>query len=219
MFGMEWLEPETLIQSFGAFAMIGVCLIVFIETGLLVGFFLPGDSLLFLLGLAIAADPQMLPIWLTAPLLFVCAFAGSQLSFELGLRVGLPLVERNRLWFLTPKVIAKSHAYFEKYGGRAVVLARFIPILRALVPVLAGISYLDRKTFIKYNLIGAAAWAVGMLLAGYWLGSVAWIREHLELTVLIVIIVTSLPFPLELLREWLRNRRERKTAFKSDGAN
>lgn len=216
---MQWLDASALMDQYGPTAVWVVAVMIFLETGVIITSFLPGDSLLFLLGLAVAADPQMLPIWLTAPLLFVCAFAGSQLSFELGLRVGLPLVERNRLWFLTPKVIAKSHAYFEKYGGRAVVLARFIPILRALVPVLAGISYLDRKAFIKYNLIGAAAWAGGMLLAGYWLVSVVWVREHLELTVLIVIVVTSLPFPLELLREWSRTRRERASASKPDRAN
>lgn len=203
---MQWLDAIWLIDHFGATAVWVTVVMIFLETGVIITSFLPGDSLLFLLGLAIASDSTLLPIWIVAPLLFVAAAAGSQVSYELGLRVGLPLVEKRRIFFLTPNTIAKSHAYFEKYGARAVVLARFVPILRALVPVLAGISYLPRRDFVRYNLIGAASWAIGMTVAGYALGNVPAIRENLELAILGVIVITSLPFPIELLREWIKAR-------------
>lgn len=208
---MQWLDANAIIDQLGPTAVWLVSIMIFLETGIIVTSFLPGDSLLFLLGLAIAADSKMLPIWLAVPLIFAMAFAGSQFSFELGARIGLPLVEKNKLWFLTPKLLAKSHEYFEKYGARAVVLARFVPILRAVIPAFAGISYLERRSFIKYNLIGAAAWIGGMMLAGYFLGSVEVVKQHLETAILIVVVVTSLPFPIELLREAIKARREKKT--------
>ena len=204
---MNWLDAQQVVNAFGGYAVLVVTVFVFFETAFILTSFLPGDSLLFILGITLATSTTaVMPFPFALLLVLVAAIAGSQAGYEVGARVGYRLFERNHNWIFNPKVVERSHALFERYGARAVVLARFVPIIRALVPMLAGISYLERPKFFRYNLVGGSFWVAGFMGAGYFLGGVPFIHDHLEQTVLAIVVLSSLPFPLELLRHWLQNR-------------
>ena len=210
---MNWLDAQQVVNAFGGYAVLVVTVFVFFETAFILTSFLPGDSLLFILGITLATSTTaVMPFPFALLLVLVAAIAGSQAGYEVGARVGYRLFERNHNWIFNPKVVERSHALFERYGARAVILARFVPIIRALVPMLAGISYLERPKFFRYNLIGGSFWVAGFMGAGYFLGGVPFIHDHLEQTVLAIVVLSSLPFPLELLRHWLQNRKARKSA-------
>jgi membrane-associated protein len=210
---LNWLDAQQVVNAFGGYAVLVVTVFVFFETAFILTSFLPGDSLLFILGITLATSTTaVMPFPVALILVLVAAIAGSQAGYEVGARVGYRLFERNHNWIFNPKVVERSHALFERYGARAVVLARFVPIIRALVPMLAGISYLERPKFFRYNLIGGSFWVAGFMGAGYFLGGVPFIHDHLEQTVLAIVVLSSLPFPLELLRHWLQNRKARKSA-------
>jgi len=205
---LPWLDANAIIAQFGQFAPYAVAFIVFIETAFILTSFLPGDSLLFVLGITLAATTNF-PVWLAIPLVIVSAFAGSQVGFLTGHAVGPVLFERRHTWIFNPTFVAKAHEYFDKFGPRAIILARFVPIVRALVPMLAGISKMDRRTFLLYNLLGATIWVTSLVGIGFLLGEVPLVADHIDTAILVVIIVTSLPFPLELLREWIIRKRQR----------
>lgn len=176
------------------------------ETAFIFTSFLPGDSLLFLTGLTLSNSDSWLPDWLGFLLIWLAAFGGTQVGYWVGRKIGPPLFEKNRNFILNERVVDKTHEFFEKYGARAVILARFVPILRALVPMLAGISKMDYKRFTKLNLIGATVWIGVFMIPGYWLGTIPMVKENLEITVLIIIIGTSLLLPIEILRDRISNR-------------
>lgn len=205
---MHWLDANALIDQFGQFAPYAVTAIVFIETAFIVTSFLPGDSLLFVLGIMLASSGDF-PVWLAIPLVSLSAIAGSQVGYATGRAVGPVLFERRHTWIFNPAFVAKSHDYFERYGSRAIILARFVPIIRALVPMLAGISKMDSRDFLVNNVVGALTWVTTLTGAGYLLGEIPFVKEHIETAILTVVILTSLPFPLEMLREWLRRRAAR----------
>ena len=205
---LPWLDATAIIAQFGQFAPYAVAFIIFIETAFILTSFLPGDSLLFVLGITLAATPDF-PVWLAIPLVIASAFAGSQVGFLTGHAVGPVLFERRHTWIFNPTFVAKAHEYFDKFGPRAIILARFVPIVRALVPMLAGISKMDRRTFLIYNIIGATIWVTSLVGIGFLLGEVPLVADHIDTAILVVIIVTSLPFPLELMREWLTRKRQR----------
>lgn len=198
---MNWLDAQHIINSFGDYVALAVTLIIFLETAFIFTSFLPGDSLLFLTGLALATSSSWLPDWIGFILIWLAAFIGTQAGYWVGYKIGPPLFEQNRNFILNQKVLDRTHEFFEKYGTRAVVLARFVPILRALIPMLAGISRMDIKRFTQLNLIGATVWVGVFMLAGYWLGQIPYIKENLETTVILIIIFTSLLLPVELLRD------------------
>lgn len=198
---MNWLDAQEIINAFGDYVALAVTLIIFLETAFILTSFLPGDSLLFLTGLALATSTSWLPDWLGFILIWLAAFIGTQVGYWIGYKIGPPLFEQNRNFILNEKVLARTHEFFEKYGTRAVVLARFVPILRALIPMLAGISRMDIKRFTQLNLIGATVWVGVFMLAGYWLGQIPYVKENLETTVILIIIFTSLLLPVELLRD------------------
>jgi membrane-associated protein len=198
---LNWLDAQYIINAFGDYVALAVTLIIFLETAFIFTSFLPGDSLLFLTGLALATSTSWLPDWLGFILIWLAAFIGTQVGYWVGYKIGPPLFEQNRNFILNEKVLARTHEFFEKYGTRAVVLARFVPILRALIPMLAGISRMDIKRFTQLNLIGATVWVGVFMLAGYWLGQIPYVKENLETTVILIIIFTSLLLPVELLRD------------------
>ena len=198
---MNWLDAQQIINAFGDYVALAVTLIIFLETAFIFTSFLPGDSLLFLTGLALATSTSWLPDWLGFILIWLAAFIGTQVGYWVGYKIGPPLFEQNRNFILNEKVLARTHEFFEKYGARAVVMARFVPILRALIPMLAGISRMDLKRFTQLNLIGATVWVGVFMLAGYWLGQIPYVKENLETTVILIIIFTSLLLPVELLRD------------------
>ena len=211
---MNWLDAQGIIDAFGDWAAIAVTVVIFLETAFIFTSFLPGDSLLFLTGLALATSHSWLPDWAGFILIWVGAFAGSQVGFWIGDKIGPALFSKNRKFILNQSMIDKTHAFFERYGTRAVILARFVPILRALIPTLAGISKMDPKRFTKLNLIGATIWTAVFMGPGYWLGGIEAVRANLELTVLIIIVGTSLLLPAELLRDYLVKRSKLRRGVK-----
>ena len=208
---MEWLKPETLITSFGAFAMIGVCLIVFVETGLLVGFFLPGDSLLFVVGLMVAAEAIKfgtfsVPLWLACILISASAWLGDQTGYFIGRKAGPAIFNKQESKFFSQKNVDRTNAFFERYGSRAIILAHFVPVMRTFVPVAAGVGQMAYRKFLRYNFIGVLGWGTGVTLLGYFLGSFEFVKNNVEYFTIGFVIVSSIPIALEI---W-RARREHK---------
>ena len=201
---MNWFDPNAIIAGLGAFAVLGVAAIIFFETASILGSFLPGDSLLFLLGLTLATALSTFPFWFAVILVFLAAFAGSEAGFWLGRRLGPHLFERRPTFFFNPRVLARAQSFFETYGGRAVVLARFVPVLRALIPMFAGMTGFAPRRYVALNLIGASLWVGFLMVAGFLLGQLTFVRDHIELCVISFVIVSSLPLPLELLRARLK---------------
>jgi membrane-associated protein len=216
MFGIDWLKPEVLIASFGAFAMIGVCIIVFVETGLLVGFFLPGDSLLFVTGLMVssgaivfplAESTFVVPIWLACAMISVSAWLGDQTGYWIGRKVGPAIFNKSDSKFFSQKNVSRTNSFFERYGARAIILAHFVPVMRTFVPVAAGIGEMPYRKFLKYNIIGVIGWGTGVTLLGFFLGKIPFVAEHVEYFTIGFVVVSTIPILLELIRA----RREHKT--------
>ena len=207
------LDPERLIEAFG---LLGVFLIVFAESGLLVGFFLPGDSLLFTAGF-LASGPSSMPDELHLPLVplllgtWIAAVAGDQVGYLFGQRVGPALFRRPDSRFFKQENVDKAQAFFDKHGPKAIVLARFVPIVRTFTPITAGVSRMEYRTFVRFNVIGGTIWAFGVTLLGYFLGQVDVIEENLEVAILMVVAISLTPIALELLRS--RSRRRASTAL------
>ena len=195
--GPSWLDPDHLIRTFG---MVGIMAIVFAESGLLIGFFLPGDSLLFTAGLLVATTSLLPPLWLVVLLIVVAAIAGDQVGYLIGKKAGPRVFQRPDSRFLRPEHVDKAYAFFEKYGGRAIILARFVPIVRTFTPVIAGVSAMHYRTFLSYNVIGGLLWGVGVTVLGYFLGQVDFVAANIEFILIGIVAVSVLPIVVELLR-------------------
>jgi membrane-associated protein len=200
MFGIEWLDPEYLLQSFGAFALLGVCAIVFIETGLLVGFFLPGDSLLFVTGLFIANGFIDVPIWLACAAISLSAFAGDQTGYLIGRRAGPAVFSRPESRFFKPSHVEHTHRFFERYGSKAIILAHFVPVMRTFVPVAAGVGHMTYSRFVRLNIIGVLIWGTGVTLIGYSLGQIPFVAENVEYFTIAFLVISTIPIALEVLK-------------------
>jgi membrane-associated protein len=205
MFGISQLEPENL-QSLGAFALVVVCAVIFTETGLLVGFFLPGDSLLFPVGLAIAAGFIPVNIALACFFISLAAFAGDQTGYWIGRRLGPAVFNKPDSKLFSQKNVSRTNSFFERYGSKAVMLGHFVPIMRTFVPVAAGIGEMPWRKFTRYNIIGVIGWGTGVTLLGYFLGGIPFVAEHVEYFTLGFVVVSTIPIVLEILKE----RRERR---------
>ena len=207
------LDPKDLIDKVG---LVGIWLIVFAESGLLIGFFLPGDSLLFTAGFfasAPAGVPEALHLNLPALLIgcFVAAVAGDQVGYLFGSRVGEALLKRPDSRFFKRRNVEKAQRFFDKHGPKTIVLARFVPIVRTFAPIVAGVSSMRYRTFVTYNLVGGALWAIGVTLLGYFLGQVDVVEENLEIAVLVIVAISFLPVVIELLRARAEARRDGQT--------
>lgn len=215
------LNPKVLIDSmldtFGVYVYVGLFLIVFAETGLAVGFFLPGDSLLVVAGLFAAAGKLDLTILLIT--LFIAAVLGDTVGYFTGRKMGRTLFTKPKSRFFNPKHIKKAHAFYEKHGGKTIVLARFVPIVRTFAPIVAGAAEMTYRTFIIYNVLGGLLWVVSMLLAGYFLGGLVQqfvrnvfgiegflLEDHIDKVVIVVVFLSLLP----IIFEFLKARREKK---------
>lgn len=197
------LDPKQIIDSFGPWALLGIFLIVFAETGLFVGFFLPGDSLLFTAGLL--ASQGDFNIVLLCAVCFVAAAAGDQVGFTFGKKVGPSLFRREDSRIFKQAYVERTKEFFDHHGPKTIVLARFVPIVRTFAPVLAGVGEMRRRTFVTYNVVGALMWAVGVTLAGYLLSEIVGdsVDKYL-LPIIAVIVLASIIPPL------LEARRHRK---------
>jgi membrane-associated protein len=206
------LDPEHLIEVVG---LIGIFAIVFAESGLLVGFFLPGDSLLFTAGFLASApssvdDSLHLPLgWLLLGC-FVAAVTGDQVGYLFGRRVGPALFRRPDSRFFKQDNVDKAQGFFDRYGAKTIVLARFVPVVRTFAPIVAGVSRMNYRTFVTFNVVGGFAWSIGITLLGYFLGQVEVIEQNLELAILSIVAISVVPIALEL---WKAHKERRSVAL------
>jgi membrane-associated protein len=192
-------DPQSILDRFGSYALWAAIIIVFIECGLFI-FFLPGDSLLFTVGLLVAHGTDIgAPIWLACVLLTASAIASNVVGYLLGRRVGTAVFKPDSR-LLKTEYLDKTHAFFDRYGSRAVVLARFVPVVRTFITILAGASRMDMRRFVSYSAIGGLLWATGVTLLGYWLGHVAFVRNHIELMLVLLVLVSLVPIGIEYAR-------------------
>ncbi len=204
--GPEWLSPDYLIETF---SLPGILLIVFAESGLFA--FLPGDSLLFTAGLFVAEGHFISqPLWLVCALIVLSAVLGDQVGYMIGKFFGPRLFSRPNSKLFKQENLEKAHEFMEKYGPKAIVLARFVPIVRTFAPIVAGAGRMKYRTFLTYNVIGGVAWGTGVTLAGYWLGQIGFIKKNVEAILVLIVLVSVVPILIEYLRE--RGKKKRAAA-------
>lgn len=179
-----------LIEQYGTMIYVLLFLIIFCETGLVVMPFLPGDSLLFIAGTFCAMGAMQL--WLLVVLLVIAAITGNTVNYWLGSAFGHKILSQHQRWF-NPTALAKTHAFYEKHGGKTIILARFTPIVRSFAPFIAGMSDMSSTKFQIYNVAGALLWVVGLLVSGYLFGTMPWVRDHLNRLVLLGVAFAILP--------------------------
>lgn len=187
----HFLDPLTLIKAFG---YLGLFAIVFAESGILLGFFLPGDSLLFTAGFL--ASQNYLRIEVLLPLLFLAAYAGDAVGYFFGWKVGPRIFSRPHSFWFHPEHVERTRRFFEKYGKKTIVLARFIPIVRTFAPVMAGVGQMKYRDFAIYNFVGAFLWAIGVTLLGYIFGNTIPNADRYMLPIIFLIIITSFIPPI-----------------------
>ena len=201
-----------IIASYGLWTYAVLFLIIFAETGLVVTPFLPGDSLLFAAGAFCAKPETGLNVHLMAGLLFVAAVIGDTLNYWIGARVGPAVFKRDDSLLLRKKHLERAHAFFEKYGGRAVILARFVPIVRTFVPFVAGVGSMSYPRFIAYNVLGGFIWIYFFIYAGFWFGNRPFVQKNFKLVILAIIILSVLPIVWETWRAWRESKRATEPA-------
>ena len=196
----EWLDAEHILTSFGPAAIWVAVAIVFIECGALFPI-LPGDSLLFVAGILVAQDVSTMPnIVTTCLLLTTAAIAGNATGYAIGAKVGPALFRRPNSRFFKAEYLDKAHNFFEKYGAPAIILARFVPIVRTFITAVAGAGRMGFVRFITLSAIGGVLWATGITLMGYWLGNVDFIRNNVEALAIAIVFVSVIPIVIEALR-------------------
>jgi membrane-associated protein len=204
----SWLDPDYLINNvFGPYALWGVAFIIFAECGLFA--ILPGDSLLFTVGLFVALGTIHHPLWLVCIVLTVAAVAGNVCGYWLGRLIGPPLFKpRTGLMgrIFKEKYVEQTEEFFLRYGSRALILARFVPIVRTFVTLVAGVGRMDFRRFITYTAIGGILWACGVTIAGYYLGTIPFIHRNIEAALILIVIVSVIPMGVEYLLARRRNK-------------
>ena len=208
-----WLDPATMINGFGSWAVVGILLIIFAECGILIGFVLPGDTLLFLAGLLVAAANSgqqgiHVNLVLFIALLTIAAFAGNMVGYGIGYKVG-PTVFTERSKFLKKEYIDRSHAFFEKYGKVAVLLARFVPIVRTIATVMAGASRMNPRIYALFSAIGGLLWVTVVTVAGYFLGQIQFVKDHVDLIFLAAVLVVAAGIALPAIAHLVQRHRRR----------
>ena len=207
------LNPEDLLAS-GGILLLGA--IVFAESGLLIGFFLPGDSLLFIAGFfSSSAAAEVSDVKLSLPLVVLVstgmAIIGDQVGYIIGNKAGPAMFNRPKSRLFDPAHVVKAQSFFDKYGARTIILARFIPIVRTFAPVVAGVGNMHYRTFVRYNIIGGILWGTGLPLLGYFLGQFESGKNNIEIAVLVVVGISVLPVVIEFI-----NHRRKKSQHSAD---
>ncbi|SFN49644.1 DedA family protein [Mycetocola miduiensis] len=201
---IPWLDPESIISAAGPWALVVVCFIVFAETGLLVGFLLPGDTLLVITGLltyygmhsATSAGLDF-DIWWVALAIGFSAFLGGEVGYLIGHKAGPRIFERKESGLFSIRNVERTNAFFTRFGGLAVILARFVPIVRTFAPVAAGVGHMNYKKYTFYNLVGAVIWGVGLTYFGYFLGYIPpvaeFVQEYIDVILIGAVVLTLIP--------------------------
>ena len=217
----DFLNPKNIIEFLTTRGLpltyAGLVFIVFAETGLAMGFFLPGDSLLVVAGLFAASGK--LNVFILLFTLFVAAVVGDAVGYYSGLKLGPRVFTRQKSFFFRPSHLEKAHAFYEKYGGKTIIIARFVPIVRTFAPIVAGAARMSYRQFAVYNIVGGFLWVFSMILAGYFLGSLVErafgirLEDHIEKVVIVVVFLSLLP----PLFEYFKSRREKSRLERARG--
>ena len=218
---LKYLNPkfliETLLNEFGVYVYVALFLIVFAETGLAVGFFLPGDSLLVVAGLMAATYPDKLNVFVLLISLFIAGVLGDAVGYFTGKKMGKTVFSRPKSWFFRPEYLRKAHDFYEKHGGKTIIIARFVPIIRTFAPIVAGAADMTYRKFVVFNIVGGFLWVFSMILSGYFLGGLVEstfgikLEDHIEKVVVVVVVLSLMPPFIE----WLKARREKKREIES----
>jgi membrane-associated protein len=224
---IPFLDPANLIEGFGAFALLGVCFIVFAETGLLVGFLLPGDTLLVITGLltfagtmAVGGSGIEIDIWWVCLAIGFSAFLGGEVGYLIGHKLGPKVFERKETGLFSMENVRRTNAFFERFGGFAVIVARFVPIVRTFAPVAAGVGHMNYKKYSLYNLIGALIWGGGLTFAGFLLGYIPpvadFVTHYIDVILLGAVAVSVIPTAYHYIQSVRKARRNRAEAAATD---
>jgi membrane-associated protein len=198
----SWLSGQHLVDSMGSWALLVIALIIFAECGILIGFFLPGDTLLFICGLLVSTHALRLNLVLVIAILAIAAFVGNMVGYGIGWKAGPLIFDRPNAKFFKPEYVEKSSAFFDKYGKVAVILARFVPIVRTVATVMAGVSRMNTRIYTLYSAIGGVIWVAGVTIAGYFLGKIKFVADNVDLilvaAVVVVVLISAVPALLHL---------------------
>jgi membrane-associated protein len=216
LLGMDWMEPDYLLNRFGTELLWVSLVMIFVECGLFFPF-LPGDTLLLSLGVFIATDDidvftgnHFIELVIALVLLTAAAMAGNVAGYEIGRALGPPLANRDGR-ILKKKYFDQTEAFFEKHGNKALVIGRFVPFVRTYVTVVAGVTRLDRRRFLVWSFVGATVWVLSITLLGYFLGTrVPWLRDNIDYAVLAILGLTVVPIAYEWIRHRIRHRRQER---------
>ena len=203
---LDSLNPETLLNSAGSAALIVACIIIFAECGLFIGFFLPGDSLLFTVGLLVASGVIREPLWLVLVSLAACAIIGNVTGYFIGAGIGAKLVQRPDSRFFKRAYIDQTNDFLARHGRKAIVLARFTPIIRTFITAVAGIAEMNRRAFMVWSIIGGILWVGSMTMAGYWLGQIPFVHDNLEAMVIAIVLVSLIP----VIHTYIKERKAKR---------
>jgi membrane-associated protein len=209
----DWLDPQVILgnEAIGFWVVIIACAIIFAETGLLVGFFLPGDSLLFTAGLLVSTGHMPINIWVLAVMLILCAFVGNQVGYLIGAKAGPAIFNKPDSKLFKKDHVEHAHAFFEKHGGKALILARFVPIVRTFVPVIVGVARMNMRHFVIFNAIGAVLWAGGVTLLGFVLGDrFPWVQKNLDIIFILIVLASVIPIIVEFAKAFFSSRKAKK---------
>ncbi|BDZ44375.1 DedA family protein [Naasia aerilata] len=227
---IPWLDPDALITTFGAFALLGVCFIVFAETGLLIGFLLPGDTLLIITGLLTFYGMHDLaekggitiPIWWVCLAIGFAAFLGGEVGYLIGHKAGPRIFERKETGLFSIENVRRTNKFFERFGGLAVIVARFVPIVRTFAPVAAGVGKMNYKKYSLYNLVGALIWGAGLTLIGYFLGYIPpladFVRHYIDVILIGAVLIALVPTIYHYIQSTRKARKARAEGRAADAA-
>ena len=199
-------------NALGPWLYVALFLIIFCETGLVVTPFLPGDSLLFAIGALAAAPNSPINVWLIIPFLIIAAILGDAVNYSIGNRVGPKVFRSEGSFFFNKKHLVRTQDFYERYGGKTIIIARFVPIIRTFAPFVAGIGQMRYRRFFSFNVIGAISWVVIFIPAGFWFGNLPFVKKQFHYVIFAIIFLSILPAVIEIAREWMRSRRQGEPA-------
>ena len=210
---IPWLSPETLITGAGPWALLVVCAIIFADTGLLIGFIFPGDTLLLITGLLVFKHTINIDIWWVALTIGFAAFLGGESGYFIGRKAGPRIFERKETGLISMSMVRRTNGFFAKYGGTAVILARFVPVVRTFAPVAAGVGKMHPRRYSLYNAVGAFIWGAGVTVIGFLLGNITpvadFVIKYIDVVLLAVVLATLIPTIIHYL---VTRRKARKTS-------
>ncbi|MBT0565703.1 DedA family protein [Williamsia sp. CHRR-6] len=203
------MNPFDVSSFMASGGLVGLCVLIFIETGLLIGFLFPGDSLLFTAGILAAQPDPYAPLWVPCLLVPISAALGDQLGYFIGRKLGVGVMQGRLMRFIGAEPVARTHAFFERYGPLTVFFGRFIGVVRTLVPLLAGFTGMRHRDFTIFSILGSVVWGAGIIVLGYFLGGVPLIADNIDIMIMASVATVVVPLGVHLLRRGLARRRAR----------